>query len=258
MTPILVFDIETIPDVAGIRRLQDLPADLPDREVAELAFAARRDKTGSDFLPHYLQRVAAISCAFRDRDGFRVRSLGSLADGEASLIQSFFKVIEKYTPQLVSWNGGGFDLPVLHYRALVNHVVAPKYWDVGEEDREFKWNNYIARYHSRHTDLMDLLAMYQARANAPLDALAKLCGFPGKLGMDGGQVWQAFNEGRLPEIRNYCETDVVNTYLMYCRFQLMRGGFTAGEYDDEIALVKSTLSLETSPHWAEYLAAFAA
>ena len=44
--------------------------------------------------------------------------------------------------------------------------------------------------------------------------------------MDGGQVWTAFQEGRIEEIRNYCETDVVNTYLLYCRFQMMRGGFT--------------------------------
>jgi len=98
--------------------------------------------------------------------------------------------------------------------------------------------------------------MYQARANAPLDALAKLCGFPGKLGMDGGMVWQAYSEGRIEEIRNYCETDVVNTYLMYCRFQLMRGGFSAEEYADEISFVKNALALEPASHWAEYLAAF--
>lgn len=89
-------------------------------------------------------------------------------------------MIEKYTPPLVSWNGGGFDLPVLHYRALVNGIAAPRYWNLGQDDRGFKFNNYISRYHMRHIDLMDVLAMYQARANAPLDALAKLCGFPGK------------------------------------------------------------------------------
>lgn len=255
--PILVFDIETIPDVAGIRRLEDLPPAMSDADVAEHAFAARREKTGSDFLPLHLQRVAAISCAFRDREGFRVRTLGTSADSEATLIQQFFRVIEKYSPQLVSWNGGGFDLPVLHYRGLVNAVAAPKYWDMGEEDRDFKWNNYISRYHARHTDLMDLLALYQARANAPLDALAKLCGFPGKMGMDGSQVWQAFQAGQLEEIRNYCETDVVNTYLVYCRFQLMRGAFSAEEYADEVQLVKASLGSETAPHWAQYLAAFA-
>jgi predicted PolB exonuclease-like 3'-5' exonuclease len=257
MTPVLVFDIETIPDVAGVRRLEDLPIAMSDADVAEHAFAARREKTGTDFLPLHLQRVAAISCVFRDREGFRVRSLGTPTDTEAVLIQSFYRVIERYTPQLVSWNGSGFDLPVLHYRALVNGVVAPKYWDLGEEDREFKWNNYISRYHSRHTDLMDVLALYNARANAPLDALAKLCGFPGKMGMDGSQVWSAFQEGRIAEIRNYCETDVVNTYLLYCRYQLMRGGFSAAEYADEIALVRQSLAQEAAPHWQDYLAGFA-
>ncbi|UAW63860.1 3'-5' exonuclease [Mycoavidus sp. HKI] len=257
MTPILVFDIETIPDIAGVRQLEGWPATLSDEEVAQRAFAARREKTGSDFLPHYLHRVVAIACVFRDKEGFRVKSLGTGKDSEATLIQLFFRIIEKYSPQMVSWNGGGFDLPALHYRALVNGVAAPKYWDLGEDDRDFKWNNYISRYHTRHTDLMDLLALYQPRANAPLDALAKLCGFPGKLGMDGSQVWQAFSEGRIDEIRRYCETDVVNTYLMYCRFQQMRGGFTPQEYEQEVMLVKEALAAEVGAHWAEYLAAFA-
>ena len=256
MTPILVFDIETVPDVAGIRRLENLPVEFTDEQVAQFAFAARREKTGNEFLPHYLQRIVAISCVFRDRSNWRVRSLGTVEDSEAALIQSFYRIIDKYTPQLVSWNGSGFDLPVLHYRALVHGVAAPRYWDQGEDDRDFKWNNYISRYHARHIDLMDLLAMYQPRANAPLDALAKLCGFPGKLGMDGAQVWEAFGQQRLDEIRNYCETDVVNTYLLYCRFQLMRGAFSPDEYGDEIALVKQTLAREAVPHWAEYLAAF--
>ncbi|KAF1017835.1 MAG: 3'-5' exonuclease [Burkholderia sp.] len=256
MTPILVFDIETIPDVDGIRRLADLPADLSDEEVAEHAFKARWGKTGGDFLPHHLQRVAAISCVFRDKNGFRVRSLGTAADGEAALIQSFYRTIEKYTPQLVSWNGGGFDLPVLHYRALVHGIAAPRYWDMGEDDREFRWNNYLSRYHMRHTDLMDLLALYQPRANAPLDALAKLCGFPGKLGMDGGQVWEAYRAGELEAIRGYCETDAVNTYLLYCRFQMMRGGVTATAYADEVQFVKDSLVAEPATHWAEYLEAF--
>ncbi|MGI4982951.1 MAG: ribonuclease H-like domain-containing protein, partial [Janthinobacterium lividum] len=149
MNSVLVFDIETVPDVAGLRRLGDVDAALSDEAVAELAFAARREKTGSDFLQHHLQRVVAISCVYRDREGFRVRSLGQPDDHEGMLIQSFFKVIERYAPQLVSWNGGGFDLPVLHYRALINGVSAPRYWDMGQVDREFKFNNYISRYHTR-------------------------------------------------------------------------------------------------------------
>jgi 3'-5' exonuclease len=254
--PILVFDIETIPDVAGLRVLNNHPATMTDAEVAGAAFTARREKSGSDFLPHHVHRVAAISCVFRDDDGFRVRSLGGLEDQEAKLIHDFFRIIDKYTPQLVSWNGGGFDLPVLHYRAMINGVTASRYWEMGDDDREFKWNNYLSRYHTRHMDLMDLLALYTGRANAPLDDLAKLCGFPGKLGVDGSQVWTLFQEGRLSEIRDYCETDVVNTYLVYCRFQLMRGTMTKATYDQEVALVRTSLSALDGQHWKEYLAAW--
>jgi predicted PolB exonuclease-like 3'-5' exonuclease len=238
---------------------------MSDGEVAELAFAARREKTGSDFLPHYLQRVAAISCVLRrtQRDGsavFHVGSLGTVEDNEATLIQKFYELIARYSPQLVSWNGGGFDLPVLHYRGLVSGVTAPRYWEMGEgrdeDSRDFKWNNYISRYHMRHLDLMDLLAMYQPRASAPLDDLAKLCGFPGKMGMDGSKVWHAYQAGQLDEIRAYCETDVVNTYLMYCRFQLMRGGMSPREFDMEMDLVQESLAELPGEQWMEYLQAF--
>ena len=128
----LVFDIETIPDVAGLRRLEDFPASMSDAEVAEKAMADRFAKTGSEFLPLYLQRIVAISCVIRrtTKEGapqIKVGTLGTPEDDEKVLIQAFFDLIEKYTPQLVSWNGSGFDLPVLHYRALVNHIQAPRY-----------------------------------------------------------------------------------------------------------------------------------
>ena len=253
MTPVLVFDLETIPDVIGLRTLLGSDAALSDAEVAAQAFSARREKTGSDFLQHHLHRVAAISCIFRDDEGFRVRSLGSLDDAEPKLIQDFYRIVERYTPQLVSWNGGGFDLPVLNYRALIHGINAARFWEMGEEDRDFKWNNYLSRYHTRHLDLMDHLAMYTGRANAPLDDLAKLCGFPGKMGVDGSQVWSLYQEGRLQEIRDYCETDVVNTYLVYCRYQLLRGRLTRDAYDAEIALVRTSLQNIDAPHWPDYL-----
>jgi 3'-5' exonuclease len=253
VTPVLVFDLETIPDVSGLRTLLGSDAALLDAEVAAQAFAARREKTGSDFLQHHLHRVAAISCVFRDDEGFRVRSLGSLDDAEPKLIQDFYRIVERYTPQLVSWNGGGFDLPVLNYRALIHGINAARFWEMGDEDRDFKWNNYLSRYHTRHLDLMDHLAMYTGRANAPLDDLAKLCGFPGKIGVDGSQVWSLYQEGRLQEIRDYCETDVVNTYLVYCRYQLLRGRLTRDAYDAEIALVRTSLQNIDAPHWRDYL-----
>ena len=127
--PVLIFDIESIPDVAGIRALDDLPAELSDYEVAEWAFQQRRASHGNDFLPHHLQRVVTISCVLRDAQHFRVFSLSEPDASEGEIIQRFFDGIERYSPQIVSWNGGGFDLPVLHYRGMMHGVSAPRYWD---------------------------------------------------------------------------------------------------------------------------------
>ena len=256
MTPILAFDIETAPDCDGLRRLLDLDSALSDKDVAEIALQRRRTAANHDFLQLHQHRVIAIACALREGEGVRVWSLGTPEDSEADLIRRFFDGIEKYTPQLVSWNGGGFDLPVLHYRSLVHGISAPRYWDQGEDERDFKWNNYISRYHARHLDLMDLLALYQPRNNVPLDEMAKLIGFPGKLGMDGSQVWGAYQDGKLREIRSYCETDAANTYLMYLRFQLLRGVFDAAQYQREIELLRGTLAKSTEAHWREFLEAW--
>ena len=257
--PVLVFDIESIPDMAGLRALRGTPAEATDEQVYAAWLAERKDKGQSDFMPLHLQRVLCISVVFRNSEGLRIHSFVDRDDqSEGKVVQTFFHAVEKHMPQLVSWNGSGFDLPVLHYRGLRHGVEASKYWDMGEDDREFKWNNYISRYHMRHLDLMDLLAMYNPKNNAPLDAMAKLCGFPGKLGMDGSQVYAQYLAGQTEDIRRYCETDVMNTYLVYCRFQKMRGGLTCAEYEREMALVKDTLGqlAPTESHWDEYLKAW--
>ncbi|MDP1928331.1 MAG: 3'-5' exonuclease [Thiobacillus sp.] len=258
MHPTLVFDIETIPDLTGFAAVNGIDiSTLPHAELTEMALLARRQKTGSNFMPHHLQRIVAISCTLRSKDALKVWSLGDPLSSEAELIQQFYDSIEHHTPQLVSWNGGGFDLPVLHHRALIHGVAAPRYWDWGDDDKDFKWNNYLGRYHTRHLDLMDVLAMYQPRANAPLDEMAKLCGFPGKLGMDGSQVLDAFQRGEINAIRNYCETDAMNTWLVYLRFQKMRGVLTDSAYASEIAFARDTLAQQNAPHWQEFLAAWA-
>lgn len=256
MTPVLAFDIETVPDTSGLRRLHGLDASLSDHDVAQYAFVRRRINSGHDFLQPHLHRVVSISCALREGNVFRVWSLGQPGDGEADLIQRFYDGIERYSPQLVSWNGSGFDLPVLHYRSLVHGLVASRYWDMGEDDREFKFNNYINRYHTRHLDLMDLLAMYNGRNYVPLDDMAQLIGFPGKLGMDGSKVWDAFQNGEIVAIRNYCETDAANTFLLFLRYQLMRGALDEAQYRKECDLIRETLARSDAPHWREFLAAW--
>ena len=256
MTPILVFDIETVPDAAGLRRAHAMSADLSDAAVVEWMMQKRRAQSGSDFLALPYQKVVAIACALRDDSGFKIASVGTKDDAEPELIRRFFDLIDKHTPQLVSWNGGGFDLPVLNYRALMHGVTAARYWDWGDDDREFKFNSYLARFHTRHLDLMDVLAMYQPRAAAGLHVLARLCGFPGKLGMDGSEVHAAIAAGKQDEVRRYCETDVMNTYLVYLRFRRLRGELTAHEYAKEVWLARERIVAINAPHWLEFISAW--
>jgi 3'-5' exonuclease len=256
MTPTLVFDIETVPDLVGLRRLHRLPAGLADADVLAWAAQERRAATGGDFMPLHLHRVVAIACALREGNALRVWSLGEASDPEPELIRRFYDGIDRYTPQLVSWNGGGFDLPVLNYRALIHGVTAAKFWDWGDDDRDFKFNSYLGRYHTRHLDLMDVLAMYQPRGFAGLDAMARLAGFPGKLGLDGAEVHAAYLAGRHDEIRRYCETDVMNTYLLYLRFQQLRGTLSPGQYAAEVSLAREKIAATGLAHWQEFIAAW--
>lgn len=248
---ILTFDIETIPDTESGRRLYDLTG--TDAEVAEAMFAARREKTGgSDFLPLHLHRIVAISAVLKTSKTLKVWSLGAVDSPEPEIIERFFAGIEKFTPTLVSWNGSGFDLPVLHYRSLLHGVVAPKYWEHGDADNAFKWNNYLNRFHYRHTDVMDVLACYQSRANAKLDDIAVMLGLPGKMGMSGGKVWGNFMAGEIEGIRNYCETDVLNTYLVYQRLRLIQGTLSQTEYEHCNQEVLDFLLASDQPHLLEF------
>jgi predicted PolB exonuclease-like 3'-5' exonuclease len=253
---VFVFDIETVPDVATGRRLYGLDG-LSDSDVAKAMFHMRRQETGdSEFLRHHLHQVVAISAVFRSADSLQVWSLGKPASPESELIQRFFDGIDRFTPTLVSWNGGGFDLPVLHYRSLVHGIAAPRYWETGDEDNSFRWNNYLSRFHARHTDLMDVLAAYQPRANAPLDQIAAMLGFPGKMGMSGGKVWDSYLSGDIEDIRNYCETDVLNTYLVYLRFELIRGRLSPSRYEEECQQLREYLSAQGKAHLSEFLQAW--
>jgi predicted PolB exonuclease-like 3'-5' exonuclease len=255
---VLVFDIETVPDVALGRRLYGLEG-LADGQVAKAMFALRRQVTGGDFLPHEQQRVVAISCALRSGDGFRVWSLGETTASEGELVQRFYDGIEKYSPDLVSWNGSGFDLPVLTYRALLAGVTARRFWETGEDDAAFRYNNYLSRYHWRHTDLMDVLSGFQSRGRVSLANMACLLGLPGKLGFDGSQVWQAWLAGDITAIRRYCETDVLNTWLIYLRFAQLRGALSPAAHADELARVRAYLGEHADqPHLTQFLHAWQA
>ena len=252
---VLAFDIETVPDVGSGRRLLALDG-LSDIEVARIMRQRQQQASGTELMRHHLNRIVAIAVVLRDGERFRVWSLGGPESSESELVKRFFDGIERYSPNLVSWNGGGFDLPVLHYRALLHGVSAPRYWESGDDDQSFRWNNYINRFHARHTDLMDVLAGYQARAFARLDEIAQMLGFPGKLGMDGSGVWDAYAAGEIERIRAYCEPDALNTFLVYLRYELMRGRLSRDAYERECDVVRDGLRDDARGHLTEFLQAW--
>jgi hypothetical protein len=249
----LVFDIETVPDTVTGSQIWDLIGIEGDDQVKAMR-AKRLEKTGyTDFIAHHLHKIVAISAVLRSSDGFKVWSIGDANSNEKELLERFFRGIEKFEPVLVSWNGGGFDLPVIHYRSLLHSVAAPHYWEMGDTNRAYRYNNFVNRFHWRHIDLMDVLSGFQARASAPLHEIALLLGLPGKLGMKGSDVWSAYQSGQTDEIRNYCETDVLNTYLIYLRFEQIRGNLTTAELQQEHDRVQTALKEMGCAHLQEFL-----
>jgi 3'-5' exonuclease len=251
----LVFDIETVPDTDFGRRLYGLDG-LTDEQVGHIMFTKRRQELGSEFLSHEQHRVVAISAVMRTRDALKTWSVGEEASSEKELITRFFEGLDRYTPELVSWNGSGFDLPVLHYRSLLHGITAARYWETGDGDASFRYSNYLGRFHWRHMDLMDILSGFQGRGRASLADVACLLGFPGKLGMHGSQVWEVFRQGGIKRIRDYCETDVLNTYLIYLRFELLRGRLNAAEHAHEVERVRQYLKDSPAAHHQEFSAAW--
>ena len=253
---IFVFDLETVPDLEGYRRLGEYES-LNDNELFELMQNERRQATfGSTFFPLYLQKIVCISAVLATDDRLNVWSLGDEHTSEAELLSRFYHGIEKYQPTLVSWNGTGFDCPVLNYRTMIHGVPASRYWEMGDRDNQYRWNNYQNRYHFRQLDLMDVLACYQPKANASLDKMATLLGYPGKIGMHGGDVYRYYCEGNVGAIRDYCETDVLNTYLLYLRFELIRGQLTETQCHAEQQRLREWLLQSGKPHFQLFLEAW--
>ena len=246
---ILVFDIETVPDTVNGSKILGLK-DLGDQDIIKAMEHMQFQKTGTMFQPLHLHKIVAISVLYKNHEKLSLLSLGELDSKESDLLKLFFGAIDKYQPQLVSWNGKGFDLPVIHYRSLLHGVSSIKYWDKGDDDKEFKWNNYHNRYHDRNLDLMDVLGAY--RNSAPLSDVAQIIGAPGKYGIDGSKVTEYYLKNDIKTIRDYCETDVLNTYLVFLKYQLIANNISENEYNKFRKEIFLLLDESENQHWQEF------
>jgi predicted PolB exonuclease-like 3'-5' exonuclease len=213
---VIVWDLETVPDLKAVARMFGLE---------ESDEAAAREALGTGFPKHPLHRIACIGAliAKREENGWRVSALGAPhveERPEPELIKSFVDRIGELKPQLVTFNGNGFDLPVLRYRAMINRVPAP-----GLHAR-----SYFNRYTNDAIDLCDVLGSFGASGKMKLDDICRILGLAGKPeGIDGSKVEETIAAGRIDEVARYCETDVVNTYRLWLIHELFRGAITFEE-----------------------------
>ena len=247
----LVLDIETVPDAELGRALYGLD-DLDDGEVMRAMLHHYQQRTGLEFLPPIQHKVVAIAVVLRNDEGVRPLVLGKEDAKESDLIMRFFRGLEHYVPDLITWNGAAFDLPVLNFRALRHEIQAKTYWETGLKDRAFRFNNYLSRFHWRHTDLMDALSGFQVRGRPSLREASALLGLPGKNLLDGSNVMDAFLDGRLSEIRRYCLEDALNTFLVFLHFDYMRGNLSQDNLDEEYGLLIDVLKASGEEHLREF------
>lgn len=198
----LVLDIETVLD--------------PELPIAESSEAERLPAP-----PHH--EVVAIGVLWLDSD-YAVRRIGIVGEGksEAEALGDFTRFVEERRPDMVTFNGRGFDLPVIAARCLRHGLSFKHYYRARDVRYRFSAEG--------HLDVMDYLADFGAAKPAKLDIVAKLCGMPGKVGIDGKDVGPMVHAGRIEEVRNYCLCDVVQTTGVFLRIQLLRGELTQETY----------------------------
>lgn len=264
---ILIFDIETVPDTDAANNLLDSQYNSYDEKVKALKEYHLHITNGkNEFLRQLFHKVIAISSVIIQRipnGGFeedtykfiKVGTFGNEDSSEEELINHFFSYIEEHTPMLVSFNGRTFDLPVLRYRAMKYHIQCPVFYTFG--DSNFKKGGYTNRYNNNlHLDLLDALSDFGSSARIKLNEICSILNIPGKLGMDGSKVEENFLNGEIEKIRNYCETDVLNTWFVYLKYILNHGKIDIQNY---LKLKEQTLDFlfkQNKNHLKEFYEAY--
>lgn len=257
---LFVFDIETVPDIDTAKNLLGPQSDL---KQALVDYHLETTKGANSFIRQPFHKVVAIAFLVADieyHQGYEYYSLkelrpgGNLQSSEKDLINGVFEYMKKISPRLVSFNGRTFDLPVLKYRAMLHGVSAKWLYDSGD-----KWNNYNSRYSlDWHCDLLEAFSDFGTSARVKMKEVSALFGIPSKLDCDGSEVDKLFSQGKVAEIRNYCEIDVVNTYILYLRYMVHRGSITKEGYLQSLQELLDLMEMEKieKPHFAKYLEAF--
>jgi predicted PolB exonuclease-like 3'-5' exonuclease len=226
MTEILVFDTETVPDIEGYAKAHNLA--ITDKK-------AIREMMGDTFPKLIYHKVVCLSVlkASWTSTGWQVDGKVTCHTGdveERDILKSFLDLIDNNRPQLVTFNGHSFDLPVIRYRAMI-HGLSSK--GLGNK-------KYFHRYSDDHIDLCDTLSSFNYNGKATLDETCRIMGLTGKpVGIDGSKVEEYVEAGRIKEVGGYCESDVLDTYRLYLKYCHFSGLLSDANYQSSEADAKS-------------------
>ncbi len=247
----LVFDAESVPD-GRLLRLTKYPGEaITDDEAVARAQAEAMEASGdtSDFIPVTFHVPVAVCAAQvnREYELTDLTALGAPAYHPRAITTAFWQLAVR-AGTIVSFNGRGFDVPLLEINAFRYGVPVPAHFAERYSTRD--------RYGRKHFDLMDWLCNYGAsRLNGGLNLLSKLLGKPGKMGTTGGQVYDLFRAGNLPAINHYCSFDVLDTYFVFLRTQVLMGKLTIKREQEIVGQTKQWLESHVleQPHLMTYV-----
>ena len=233
-----VFDCETIPDVELVRTQFDIKSE-SDLEASIEAQKIYEERENTTFLPIPFHKVVAISAVLGDEFGVFKKVSSIEGENEKEMIENFIKFINSKNPKLISFNGRGFDMPMLMVRAMKYNIQAPAYFEVDNRAlNKSKWENYRTRYSDKfHIDLQDHISEFGAVRGMNLNLLCQMMGIPGKFDVSGDQVMELYYQNEIDKIKEYCESDVLNTYWLYLKYELLRGNITHNEYHNNLSLM---------------------
>lgn len=234
-----VFDIETIPNISLCKEHFQLKED-DALKICEWSFEKQKEKSGSEFLPLYLHEIISIAAVIGDDYGqfIKVGNFGQKHENkedftsEKELLEDFFRYFNKKQPRLISFNGRGFDIPLLTLKALKYNLTLDAFYS-----QENKWENYRTRYSEQfHLDLMDSLSHYGSVRGLNLNGICSMMNIPGKFDVSGDLVHAIYYNPHLSQkekkgiIDGYCQSDVLNTYWLFLKYEVLKGALNKEQY----------------------------
>ena len=241
-TTFLIVDTESIPDGRLLRAVKYPELTITEEEAIEKARveASELSYTGSDFIPVTFQVPVAVCVArvSRDYSLTKITCLDAPQFRPREIVRQFWKGLELVNGKIVTFNGRGFDLPLLELAAFRYGIAAKQYY-----------LSRGSRYNSNSLDLQEFFSNFGAcRMNGGLNLLAKMLGLPGKMGVSGDQVYEMFRAGRYQDINDYCMFDTLDTYIIFLRTRAMIGDITADREAELIGQARDFLAGKVDEH----------